>query len=51
MSRIYKSENKGTSYQGSASSVGFNPRQAADDSKKTQQLKQAIVADGGGLMH
>lgn len=46
MSRIYKSENRGVTYQGSARSIGFNPRQAADDSKKTQQLKQAIVADG-----
>ena len=46
MSRIYKSENQGVSYQGAARSIGFNPRQAADQSKKTQQLKNAIVADG-----
>ena len=49
MTRIYKSESKGTSYQGSARSIGFNPQQAADQSKKNQQLKQAIVADGEAI--
>lgn len=49
MSRLQKAELAGNSYQGSAQSVGFNPQQAASEAADTQQLKQAIAADGATI--
>ena len=49
MSRLQKAELAGNSYQGSAQSAGFNPQQAASEAADTQQLKQAIAADGATI--